>query len=242
MCFHYALSAKAQNLEHRYKATFEQKDLFEPVFHGSAFEKRKWPVITNNNVQNIQQFQWGLIPSWIKTQDEAKKISTLTINAVSETAFDKPSFRNSINKKRCLVPSTGFFEWQTIRSKKYPYFITLKDLPIFSMAGLWEEWIDTGTGEIIKTFSILTTKANPLLEKTHNTKKRMPVILTENDEKDWLNNDLKKDDILSLCKPFDEKQMNAVTVSKLVSSKTEYTNQPDVQKEFNYPELTTLGF
>jgi putative SOS response-associated peptidase YedK len=242
MCFHYALSKKAQDLEHRYKAKFKETDLFEPIFHGSAFEKRKWPVITNNNLQNIQQLRWGLIPSWIKTPEEAKKISTLTINAVSETAFDKPSFRNSISKKRCLIPSTGFFEWQTIKSIKYPYFITLKDQPIFSMAGLWEEWTDTNTGEIINTFSILTTNANPFMEKIHNTKKRMPVILPEDIEMEWLNNDLKKDDILSLCKPIDNKLMNAITISKLVSSKTEYTNQPEVQNEFNYPELLTLGF
>ena len=238
MCFHNALTIKAKDLEHRYKAVFGNENHFEPIYHASAFSHRKWPVITNNEKDKINEFSWGLIPSWTKTTEDANKIKNYTLNAVSETAFDKPSFRKSIAGKRCLVPSTGFFEWQSVHSKKYPYFINLKSCPTFSMAGLWDEWTDIDTGEIIKTFSILTTKANSLMERIHNTKKRMPVILTPENENEWLNNNMQKEDILSICKPISEDIMQAHSVSKLVSSKKEYTNQPEVQKPYIYPELS----
>jgi len=238
MCFHNALSAQAKNLENRYKAKFEPQSKFEPIFHLSAFSHAKWPVITNHEKEIINEYYWGLIPSWTKTKEDSKKIRTFTLNAVAETAFDKPSFRKSIANKRCIVPTTGFFEWQSVNSKKYPYFISLKNTSVFSLAGLWDDWTDIATGEIIRTFSILTTQANPLLEKIHNTKKRMPVILSPENETNWIDNNLTKEDILLLCVPFNENLMQAHTVSKLVSSKKEYTNQPEVQNPYIYPELS----
>ncbi|PIP55136.1 MAG: hypothetical protein COX07_01530 [Bacteroidetes bacterium CG23_combo_of_CG06-09_8_20_14_all_32_9] len=222
MCFHNALSVKAQDLEHRYKAKFNKDSHFEPIYHGYAFGFMLWPVITNKNSKYIQEFNWGLIPSWVKTKNEAQKIRSCTFNAQVETAFEKPSFRNAIKTKRCLIPSTGFFEWQTIKSKKYPYFISLKEQQIFSMAGLWEEWIDKQTGEILQTFSILTTTANPLMEKIHNTKKRMPVILASELETEWLSQTLTNDNILALCQPYNENLMQAHTVSKLYFNRDKF--------------------
>jgi putative SOS response-associated peptidase YedK len=189
MCFFYALSQTAQRLKNRYQLKLEFEfellpGLNEPKFYVSGFDFPKMPVITNEQPDNIQGFVWGLVPSWVKSQTEAAKIRVRTLNARSDTVFSKPSFRNAIRHKRCIVPADGFYEWREFNGKKYPYYIFLKDKDIFSFAGIWEDWTDRSTGAVLKTYSILTTEANPLLEKIHNTQKRMPVILPRDKEMD----------------------------------------------------------
>jgi len=79
--------------------------------------------------------------------------------------------------KRCLVLADGFYEWREEGGKKYPYYISLTSNDAFALAGIWDKWLNSRTGEMKETFSIITTRANPLLERIHNTRKRMPVIL-----------------------------------------------------------------
>ena len=146
-------------------------------------------------------------------------------------------FRSSIRKRRCLVPCTGFFEWRWADSTgkvKYPYFIRTAD-PIFSLAGIWSEWEDPQTGHIMGTYSVLTTRANPLMEVIHNSKKRMPVILPSEYEQDWLNPELTKDDVLALCQPFDERKMEAWTISKRITDRTSPKNTEETIRPFAYP-------
>lgn len=139
--------------------------------------------------------KWGLIPFWEKTAEKANEIRKLTYNAKADTVFEKPSFREPIKKHRCLVPSTGFFEWHhNSDGTKMPYFIRLKDGDIFSMAGIYDEWRNPETGKILRTFSILTTEANQLLAKMHNAKKRMPVILSAANKLYWLQPNLSKEE------------------------------------------------
>jgi putative SOS response-associated peptidase YedK len=240
MCYRNTLSIDATSLQKRYNARLENPESYEPKYHISAFSFPIVPIVTNKEPALLQEFHWGLIPFWAQTREEADRVRTGTINAKSETAFEKPSFKNCIKSQRCLVPSTGFFEFHTYKSKKYPYFITLSDTDIFSLAGIWDSWTDKETGEIVPTFSILTVAANPLMAKIHNEKKRMPVILPLEHEKRWLEETLSKEDILALCTPFDEKRMNAHTVSRLITSRTEDTNVPEVQKEFVYQELESV--
>lgn len=213
MCFHNSMSKKAKALLARYKAKANYQIEFENIYHANAFSYPLWSVVASEKPSELQLFRWGLIPKWIKSQDEALKIRLNTLNARSETVFEKPSFKMSIQRKRCLIPSTGFFEWRDENKKKIPYFIHLKDVEIFSMAGIYENWTNTETGEIISGFSILTTEANTLMEFIHNTKKRMPVILSPENEMSWISNDLNKNDIQDLCKPFDESKMNAFIIS-----------------------------
>ncbi|MGE5606793.1 MAG: SOS response-associated peptidase [Bacteroidota bacterium] len=243
MCFFYALTQTAQRLKNRYQLKFEfefelQSELNEPKYYVSGFDFPRMPVITNERPDTIQWYTWGLIPSWVKSPQEAMEIRSYTLNARSDTVFLKPSFRDAIRKRRCLVPADGFYEWRVFSGKKYPYYIFLKDKDIFSFAGIWEQWTDTATGEVLKTFSILTTDANPLLEKIHNTKKRMPVILPRDKEMDWLKNDLSNAGILALTKPLDERLMDAYTISKLITSRTSDRNVDSIQEAYNYPELS----
>ena len=127
------------------------------------------------------------------------------INARAETAMNKPAFRQAFRKRRCIIPSSGFFEWTIENEKKQPYFISLKDKIPMAFAGLWEEW-KSPNGKIVKTCAILTVEANSYLLPIHD---RMPVILTPSEGMIWLDLSKNKDSTKNLLKPFDPENMNA---------------------------------
>ena len=242
MCFFYALSQTAQSLKNRYQLKLDfdfelEPELTEAKYYISGFEFPKLPVLTNQQPGRLQGFTWGLIPCWVKTPAEALEIRARTLNARSDTVFTKPSFRNAIRERRCLVPADGFYEWREAGGKKYPYFIYRKDRGIFSFAGIWEEWIGHSTGEVLRTFSILTTDANPLMEQIHNTKKRMPVILPREQELGWIKEGLSGEEIAALTKPLDESLMSAYPISKLINSRSSNRNVAAIQAAYEYPEL-----
>ena len=240
MCFHNALSLIATDIENRFDARFKDKTVFKPVYHGSGFTFMKWAVITAEEPAIINLYNWGLVPFWTKNREDALNIRTLTLNAKSETIFEKASFKYAMINKRCLVLSSGFFEWQHIGTQKYPHFIYSKDNDLFSMGGIYSEWTDKESGEIFNTFSIITTPANRLMEQIHNTKKRMPFILPKTHEKEWLNLHLTQNQTTQLLKPIEDDFLKAHTVSQLVSSQKENSNVPDVQKHYEYPEFNQL--
>ena len=215
MCFHNSMSKKAQQLASRYNLKTDivdiYKEILEEQYHVNAFAHPLYPIVTDSD--ELQAFNWGLIPSWIKTEEQAKDIENMTINAKADTIFEKPSFRHSILSKRCIVPSTGFFEWRHEGSKKIPYYIQVKDEDIFSMAGIYDVWVNPSTGVIHHSFSIITIDANPLMEYIHNTKKRMPVILPPEDEQKWIEKYLPKENIIELMKPYDADRMNAYVIN-----------------------------
>jgi putative SOS response-associated peptidase YedK len=232
------MSKKAQEAASRFNAQAEID--FEPIYHASGFSFPEWPVITSEKPDDIQMIRWGLIPHWIKDIEQAEKIRGQTLNARSESIFEKPSFKFSIHNKRCFVLSTGFFEWMDYNKKKYPYFVRLKKPELFAMAGIFSNWVDKSTGEVIHTFSIITTAANPLMAKIHNLNQRMPVILPPEKERDWLNTELTKEQIESFFPAIDERMMEAHTISRLITSRKENSNVPELQDEFVYPELSAV--
>jgi len=185
MCFHSKQTKSAQEVENRFNAKIEKKELFQSQENINGFIFPKNPIITDEKPNIIQLYNWGLIPSWAKDED----IKKLTLNARIETIEEKPSFRNSINK-RCLVIANGFYEWQWLDSKgknKIKYEIGIGNDDLFAFAGLYSQWVNTITGEIKDTYTIVTTQANELMAEIHNTKKRMPIILKPEDENKWLN-------------------------------------------------------
>ncbi|MBA7550790.1 hypothetical protein ES705_43313 [subsurface metagenome] len=107
-----------------------------------------------------------------------------------------------------------FMSGKPWRKIKRPYYINVKDSEAFALAGIYDSWTDRETGEVVNTFSVITTRANPLMEKIHNVKKRMPVILNEEIEKIWIDPDLSLNKTLSYLKPYDEKLMNAEEVDR----------------------------
>ena len=232
MCFHISLSKDRRAIERRFDASFNDA-IFERIYHVSALSYPKLPVISNDDPSRIQLFSWGLIPLWIKDEEAALKIRGQTLNAKVETITTKPSFRHSIKTKRCLVLADGFYEWQHVKSQTYPYYIHLKNQQLFAFAGIWEAWTNKQTKETLKTFSIITTQANPLLAKIHNTKRRMPVILRPEDEKKWLS-DISLDETVGLLAPYDENTMEAHTVSKLITTRGIPTNVPETMEPYRY--------
>src|SRR5690242_16060144 len=114
--------------------------------------------------------RWGLVPFWAKDA----KIGYSTINAMAETVASKPAFREAFKQRRCLGPSSRFYEWAKLGGKKQPYWIGMADKSLFAFAGLWERWKDRASGEMVHTFTIVTCPPNELCAPIHN---RMPVIL-----------------------------------------------------------------
>ena len=239
MCYRYSVPSR-EVLEKKFKATFKKNETFERKYHVDAFNNPKLPVITNENPKQIDLFYWGLIPFWVKDQKNAEEIRQKTANARAESIFEKPSYRNSAEKKHCLVLADGFFEWRFFNGKNYPHYIFLKNHEPFAMAGLWEDWTNRETQEKVNTFTIVTTKANPMMELIHNKKKRMPAILYEKDEQKWISNTITKQESINLLKPYDENKMEAYTISKLITTKDTDVNVPSVLKPFQYNSLEPL--
>ena len=240
MCFHNALSTTAIAIENRFDARFKDRTIFKPIYHGNGFAFLKWPIITSEDSNVIAFYNWGLVPFWIKNLDDALNIRKVTLNAQSETIFSKPSFKYSIVNKRCLVLSSGFYEWQHVGKNIYPYYIFPKDNDLMAMGGIYSEWTNKEDGEIFNTFSIITTAANKLMANIHNTKKRMPFILTKEKERDWLNTSLSQLQITELMKPVDDELLNAHTVSKLINSSKNNSDVEEAMSLYEYPELNQL--
>ena len=209
MCGRFSLTKEEAEIEKRFNARFYSNDL---VKRYNVAPSQLALVITDKNPSELQLYKWGLIPSWAKDISIGNKI----INARSETLREKPSFRNLIKRKRCLVISDGFYEWKKYENgSKTPYRICLKDEGLFSFAGLWDSWTDENTGEIIDSFTIITTSANSKVAPIHD---RMPVILEQEEEKIWLNMQTDPVEIDSVLDQFSVDNIKVYQVSKLVNS------------------------
>jgi putative SOS response-associated peptidase YedK len=213
MCYTIEINLTRDQIEKRFGSKFTNGEKYAPDRKVSAFGLPTVPVICSGNPDEIKLLTWGLIPAWVKDAESARSIRMKTFNARSETLGEKPSFRNSFRNKRCMVLVNGFYEWQHAGSEKIPYFIRLKDGIPFALAGLYDNWLNRDTGEILNTFTIITTPANPMMEVIHNTKKRMPAILSPSVEKEWLNSEYETLRLSEFLKPFDENLMIAEKVS-----------------------------
>lgn len=242
MCYHKQDIALKEALIDRYRATMPFD--YEPVYYENGFDFKASPLITSANPNQFQLLNWGLIPRWTKSRSGAEMMRAKTLNAISEEIYDKPSFKDSAREgKRCLIPCTGFYEWRWFNGgkTKYPYFVYLSGEPIFSIGGLWSEWTDRSTGEHLSTYAVLTTRANTLMEKVHNSKKRMPVIVPREFELDWLSSNLTREDVLALCEPIASEKMDAYTISKMITDRRiDDKNIADIYQRFEYPELALL--
>src|ERR1043165_2821037 len=211
------LRLTAENMTRRYRVTMSGDVAGEPICHAKAFAHPKFWVITADDPHILQQYEWGLIPAWAKDMKYADEIRKQTANARSETVFEKASFKDSIRRKRCIIPVHGFFEWFTLDAKrKFPFFIYMKDGDVFSMGGIYDHWTDRTTGEVHQTYSVVTTEANGLMASIHNTKMRMPLILPQEAELQWLDQSLSDEDIKSLMIPLDENLMAAHSITKRI--------------------------
>jgi len=170
-------------------------------------------VISNDGLNRVDFYNWGLIPFWAKDP----KIGNRMINARAETLAEKPSFRGSFKYKRCLVLTDGFYEWRKEpgTKTKTPIYLRMKNQEPFAFAGLWDIW-NSSDGSEIRTFTIITTEPNQLVEKIHN---RMPVILPHNAYSEWLQEGENDPSLLnSFLHPYPAEEMEAYPVSRYVNS------------------------
>ncbi len=201
MCGRYTLSISEKLLKDHFNAKLTES--FKPRFN--AAPSQNLPVVTNLDPGQIQFFQWGLVPFWAKDEMIGSKL----INARSETLLEKPSFRDSARKRRCLIPADGFYEWKRSGQTKTPFRIHLKDRSVYSMAGLWDSW-EISDKHYLNSFTVITTEAN---EKVGEIYDRMPVILPKDAEQAWLSNDLDQDNIESLLMSYPAEEMDYYAVS-----------------------------
>ncbi|MEP7143656.1 MAG: SOS response-associated peptidase family protein [Ferruginibacter sp.] len=244
------------------KALANYDFLSKPLHIG--FDYSNVPVIKRmEEVEDfdILQMEWGFLPSYIKTREQATKFRMgykkdngqfqppiLTLNAVGEELlFPNKMYKDAALKRRCLVLSTGFYEWRHIfplnkktglplkTAVKYPYHIGLKGKEYFYIAGIYNPWTDTATGEHIETLALVTTAANTLMKQIHNSKERMPAILTEDLAWEWLFNDLEEKRITEIATyQFPAEQMEACTIGK------DFREALEPTERFTYENLPAL--
>jgi putative SOS response-associated peptidase YedK len=231
MCGRYSLFIPPDDLEEYFGATFEYE--YDPQYN--AAPGQHLPVVRDDSRASITRSRWGLVPSWA---DEA---STNLINARAETVSEKPAFRDAYEKRRCLVPADGFYEWAKTDSGKQPYRITRTDGEPFSMAGLWETWTPEQTQaklgdfsdsdnssrdpEELVTFTILTRKPNSVVREYHD---RMACVLDRDEESSWLDGASVED-----LDPTPEDALHAYPVSTAVNSPA--NDSPAIIEEVDLP-------
>jgi putative SOS response-associated peptidase YedK len=168
------------------------------------------PVIVRHERVEAVMMQWGLVPHWTRDIMAAHR----PINARAEGLAEKPMFRELLNANRCLVPASGFFEWKKEWQRRVPFYLHLKDDPVFAFAGLYDTWHNPA-GTVLLTYTIITTGANELVAPIHD---RMPVILRQEDEIRWLAREpLTTEAIREMLAPYPAGAMEAYPVSERVN-------------------------
>jgi putative SOS response-associated peptidase YedK len=209
MCGRYTLKTPAADLAE----LFDVPEAPTLPFRYNIAPTQSVPVVRavpGGQGRELVSLRWGLIPSW--AQDPS--IGNRMINARSDTASTKPSFRSAFKQRRCLVLADGFYEWQKQGSKKQPFYFQLRSGRPFAFAGLWEHW--TGEEEIIESCTILTTDANGVVRPVHE---RMPVILAPEHYQRWLDPQVKEPDaVQAFLRPYPDEEMTAYPVGLHVNS------------------------
>ncbi len=175
MCGRYNLIATGQQIMDHFRLL--SLPAHKPDYNIPPGQKILAVVQMEDGSNRAVNLHWGLIPSW--SRDRA--ISSHLINARAETLTEKPSFKNAYRQRRCLIPATGFFEWQVTEVGKHPYHIHQPDHALFAFAGIWEHW--EHNQETVYSCAIITTAANAKMTPIHD---RMPVIIAPDDYNRWL--------------------------------------------------------
>ena len=214
-----------------------------PIYHTSGFSHPDLLIYTDRSPQFPEVATWGLVPHWVRDEEQLKKQWNNTLNARGETIFEKPSFRTAAKNNRCIVYVDGFYEHHHFNGNTYPFFVYRKIGQPMALAGLWSEWRNPESGGILNTFSLVTTTGNALMAKIHNNPKlkgpRMPVILPTELEDKWLapiEDELDIKQIQNLIREYPQDELTAHTVAKLRGK--EYPgNVAEISDKVNYEEL-----
>lgn len=207
MCGRYTLRVPTETLAEHFGLS-EVGRTVPPSYNVAPTSEVAAIVAGGGGERRLELLRWGLVPSWA----DDPGIGARMINARSETAHEKPSFRRAFRERRCLIPADGFYEWRRTGDGKQPYHIRLREGRPFAFAGLWERWGD------LRTCAILTTAANDAVAEVHE---RMPVILPPEDYDLWLDPETRDTEyLLPLMRPFEAGEMEVYPVSRFVNRPT----------------------
>ena len=194
-------------------------------YHITAFTKPMIPFIGKDDPLRIRSAMWKFVPERASMSAYEKYD---TCNAKAEEIFERRTYKDYILPKRGLVVLKGFYEGQEQPDKtSQPFYIYPADKSLLTLGCVYSDWYDAETDKDVRTFSIITTDANPMMADIHNSKKRMPFILDGNKAEQWLDRN-SKNQIESLFSSFDEKQMAAYKISKEVNSSKNHRNVPEI--------------
>jgi putative SOS response-associated peptidase YedK len=210
MCGRYTLFHEARELDRSFEVAISEV-LREPRFNIAPTQEVPIVRRTSSGEREAALARWGLLPFWVK---DPQAFKANLFNARAEGVADKPSFREPFKRRRCLVPTSGFYEWQKVADAKIPHLIRLRDGAPFALAGLYDRW--EGADVVIESFTILTTRSNDLMASLHD---RMPVILSPAAYDRWLDPAVQElEDLEELLQPYAAGEMEAYPVSRAVNS------------------------
>ena len=216
MCGRYSLTSSLSELAQRFEFDSEPVG-FVPRYNVAPTQQVL--AVVGGDARRAGFMRWGLIPSWSKDGPSSRPL----INARAETVAEKPSFRDSLKRRRCLILADGFYEWQKVGDAKRPMRVTMRSGEPFAFAGLWSKWTDP-EGSSISSCAIITAAANEVLRPIHH---RMPVILSKEVEDLWLDTALDDSQTLTqLLEPYPDDALEAYEVSALVNSAS--NDRPEV--------------
>ncbi|MDG5767513.1 SOS response-associated peptidase [Balneolales bacterium ANBcel1] len=207
MCGRYTLYSDKQAIEQQFDVSVPDEELLQPDYNIAPGSARPVVVTPRIGERTVGALKWGLVPPFVKDRSDWKPL----INARSETVREKPSFRNAFQRKRCIIPANGFYEWKDFGGgNKIPFYMRLLENDLFGMAGLYETHIDED-GDQLHTYTILTTEANALMQPLHD---RMPVLLRKENYDIWLDPAISEPEALEpLMQPYPVDEMSAFRVS-----------------------------
>lgn len=196
MCGRYVLEGPVSRLTTYFDARYtEDESLFKDSYNIAPTAQVLVVRINREGERVVLNHIWGLIPHWAKDKSGSAKLN----NARGETVHEKPSFRTAFKKFRCLIPASGYYEWQTppegSGSRKQPFYIYPNETPYFAMAGICDHWIQKSSGKLVMSTAIITTEPSEKLRQVHD---RMPVMIPKKDWAEWL--DPKNQEVNSLRK------------------------------------------
>ncbi|MDS9471766.1 SOS response-associated peptidase [Sporosarcina pasteurii] len=209
MCGRFSMTSPIEQIQLAFELSNMSELNITPRYN-VAPSQQVFSIVSDGENKRGGFLKWGLVPSWAKDS----RIGYKMINARSETVDTKPSFKNLLKRRRCLIVADGFYEWKNDGGQKQPFRIKMKDDRVFTFAGLWDRW--QKDGETIHSCTIITTEANDVVSGIHD---RMPVILPEEKQDIWLNSTVQDSSYLKkLLKPYQPEEMTAFQVSTLVNS------------------------
>lgn len=234
MCGRTSLTLTEKQLEKELGRSFYSDEInrYNPLPNFNIAPTHYLPVITNEDPTHFQYYKWGLLPHWARDE----KYGSRLINARIESVDQKASFKSSFQKRRCLIPMSGYYEWLNNNGMRHPYRIINSDLPVFLVAGLWNIWTSPA-GHLIPTFTIITRDAAAHLAYIHD---RMPAILPHDHAEEWLLEDQSPAFLKELIFNLDAHNLKAYPVSSKINSV--YNNDASLIEEVQPPEIQQTLF